>query len=133
MLKGLSQKNEFVYSLVEYLQSKYRTEYYRVSGSGSFEGKNIDGAYCSVCRDSDDLNGFSFRKDLCNFVPFDGIDVLKDIYEFACLDSDIYSVFDEDRRLKIRFGDKDYLVTSFIDGGYAGVIGVSFVELPDLL
>lgn len=134
MSEELNQKNDFVLALRDYLMSKYSTEHHYTCGEGDFEGQKVGGAYCLVRRDSNepkDISGFYFRKDLCSLVPQKELDVLRDVYNFSQDDKNLESVLGEDEKnLTIRFGDDNYLVTSYIDGGYAGEISVHFMELP---
>ena len=65
MLTELSQKNEFVLALRNYLMSKYSTKHHYTLGEGDFEARKIDGAYCLVSRDPTkpkDINGFFLEK-----------------------------------------------------------------------
>ena len=131
------QKNEFVLALREHLASTYHTEHHYTSGAGDFAGQTIDGgAYRLAPRDqtkSKDISGFYFRKDLCSWVPQHASDVLRNIYDFSQRDRHLESVFDpEGESLTIRFEHQEYLVTSFIDDGYAGEISVRFMKLPCL-
>jgi hypothetical protein len=130
----LNQKNEFVLALREHLMSKYSTEHHYTCGEGDFEGQKVGDAYCSVRRDLNeptDINGFYFRKDLCFQPPQSEADVLKEVSDFFQRDKNLESALEENGKdLKIRFGDKEYLVTSYIDKGYAGEINVHFMELP---
>jgi len=134
MPTDLNQKNEFVLALREHLMSKYSTRHHYTEGEGNFESQKIGGAYCLVRRDpkkSRDISGFYFRKDLCPWAPQNSQDVLKDVHNFSQRDKNLESVLDEEgKNLTIKFGNQEYLVTSYIDGGYAGEISVSFMKLP---
>ena len=131
----IKSKNKFVLALREYLKSRYKTEYHYTCGEGDFDGQKVGNAYGLVRRDlnkSRDIRGFCFRKDLCCWAPQNEAEVLRDVYNFSQRDKNLESVLDEDgKKLRIRFGDKEYLVTSYIDDGYAGEINVHFIELPD--
>ncbi len=130
----LTQKNEFVLALREHLKSRYQTEYHHTCGESNFEGQKLGRAYCLVRRDPNklrDINGFYFRKDLCSWAPQDEAGILRDVHDFSSRDKNLKSVLGKDgKNLKIRFGGKEYLVTSHIDGGYAGEISVQFMESP---
>ena len=130
----LNQKNEFALALREHLKSRYRTEHHYTCGEGNFEGQKVGDTYCLVRRDPNkprDISGFYFRKDLCFWPPQSEADVLREIHDFSSRDENLESVLGEDgKNLRIRFWDKEYLVTSYIDGGYAGEISVHFMELP---
>ena len=134
MLTGLNQKNKFVLALREYLKSRYKTEYHYTCGEGDFDGQKAGNAYGLVRRDlnkSRDIRGFCFRKDLCYWAPQNEAEVLRDVYNFSQRDKNLESVLDEEgKNLTIKFGNQEYLVTSYIDGGYAGEISVSFMKLP---
>jgi len=134
MPKELDRKNEFVLALREYLKSKYHTEHHYTCGERDFEGQKIGGAYYLVRRDSNkpkDISGFYFRKDLCFWEPQNASEVLKDVHDFCHREKNLESVLGkEGKNLTIKFGDNEYLVTSYIDVGYAGEISVSFMKLP---
>jgi hypothetical protein len=135
MTTALQNKNDFVIDLKHYLKSQYGTEHCYTNGEGEFEGKKTaEGAYVSVRRDPSkpkDISGFCFRKDLCEHPPGTANGILKEIHSFASQKPDCKSTLDKDT-LTIRFGKKEYLVTSFIDGGYAGEIDIYFMEAPRL-
>ena len=130
----LNQKNEFVLTLREHLKSRYRTKHQYTCGEGEFEGQKVGNAYCLVRRDPNkpkDISGFYFRKDLCSWAPQNTSDVLKDVHDFSQRDKNIESILGEEgKNLTIKFGNTKYLVTSYIDGGYAGEISVHFIKLP---
>ena len=133
MSSELTQKNEFVLALRKHLKSKYHTKHHYTCGDSDFEGQKIDGSYCLVRRDSNkprDFSGFYFRKDLCSLAPQNASDVLMDVNDFSERDKNLESVLgEEEQNLTLRFGNKEYRVTSHIGEGYAGDISVNFMEL----
>lgn len=137
MVTEINQKNEFVIALREYLKSKYNTNYHYTCGEDDFESKKIDDAYCLFRRDSDNeknISGFFFRKDLCSPIPKNASEILKNIYEFSQNKKNIESELRGDGKgMKVKIGDRKYLVNSYIDEGHAGEISVSFMELPGFL
>ena len=130
MFTVLNQKNNFVISLREHLKSIYNTRYHYTFGESDFEYQKIDKGYSLIDRDPNkprNISGFYFRKDLCSWLPQNATEVLKEIHDFASKDKNLESVLREDKKdLKITFGDKDYLVTSYINNSYAGNIVVWF-------
>jgi hypothetical protein len=137
MSTELEQKNKFIHSLIEHLKSKYHTEHHYTCGEGNFKGQKIGGAYCLVRKDPNklkEISAFYFRKNLCSCAPQNVSVVLKDIHNFSVREKSLESVFGEDgKKLTILFGYKKYMVTSYIDEGYAGEINVSFMELSSIL
>ena len=130
----LNQKNEFVLALREHLKSRYGAEHHYTCGEGDFESQRVGDAYCLVCRNPNkprDINGFYFRKDLCFWPPQSEADVLKEVHDFSSRDENLESILGKDgKNLKIKFDDKEYLVSSYIDKGYAGEISIHLMELP---
>ena len=131
----LNRKNRFVLDLREHLKSIYRTENHYTYGESDFESKKVGNMFSWVRRDLSkpkDISGFCFRKNLCSRPPQSVLNVLKEIHEFSLRDKNLESVLEKDGgNLEIKFGDKKYLVTSYIDGGYAGEVSVHFAKLPD--
>jgi len=133
MPNELDQKNNFVLALRDNLKSLYRTESHYTHGEDDFEAQKVGSAYCLVRKDQNkprDVRGFCFRKDLCYWPPRDEAEILKEVHDFSSRYKNLESVLGkESEHLKIKFGDKEYFVTSHIDGGYAGEISISFTEL----
>ena len=129
----LIQKNKFVCDLRDHLMSIYSTGYHYTYGEEDYKGQKIGDVYCSIRKDINeprDINGFCFRKDLCSLKPNDASDVLKNVYDFSQKDKNIESILEKGKNLVIKFGKKDYIVTSHIEEGYAGEIYIYFMELP---
>lgn len=132
MSDELIKKNEFVIALRDHLQSKYQTEYNYTSGDGDSKAKIVDGAYCLTNKDPDelkDLSGFCFRKDLCSCPPRKESEILREIHNFS-LEKNLESELDETGNTTIKLEKNKYLITSYIDGGYAGNINVNIMKLP---
>lgn len=130
------QKNQFIVLLREHLMSLYSTKNHFTPGEGLYRGEKTSNGYSLVVKDTDepmDITGFFFRKDLCLSTPKNSSNVLKEIVNFASKKGLEATLKKESNSLKIKsLEDKDYLVTSHIDEGYAGEISVDFVESPGL-
>lgn len=140
----LQQKNDFVASLRDYLMKKYNTDKHYTFGEGNFEGRiDRDGSgatYSLVRGDTNkprNITGFCFRKDLCRgfFVPEDSKGILSDIQKFSKekgIESELLErKFGEELdQLNVAIAGKEYIVSVYIDDGYAGEILVNFMESP---
>ncbi len=116
---------------LNYLKSKYGTRYCYTHGGGGYEAKKEGDAYCLYQGDSDkprNIDGFCFRKDLCNTPPLSRESILLDVHNFS-LKKNIESVLDES--LRIKFSDVKYLVHTYIGEGLADEINVVFMKIPD--
>ena len=128
------QKNNFVIELRDYLQKTYQTKYNYTCGAGDFEVSGANGTYTLILRSPNkpkNISGFYFRKDLCFFAPQSEKAILENINTFSSTKTDIESKLEENNKLTIKLGNKEYIVISHIEQGYAGEIGVYFMELPN--
>ena len=132
----LEQKNDFVVALREHLKSRYQNDNPYTFGEGEFEAQVSEGCYSLVRRDTEkpeDISGFCFRKDLCScsylFHSID--DVLKEAHNFALGRENVKSRLDKGgEELEIAILGKKYHVRAYVGEGYAGEIGVDFMEAP---
>jgi len=142
---SLQEKNNFVISLRDYLMESYGTDKHYTFGEGDFEGRMDDNgssaSYSLVRRDPNkprDISGFCFRKDLCMgfSVPSDDKKILMDIQEFSekkKIKNELieHKIGDRDiNYLKIIIAGKEYMISAYIDDGYAGEMDVYFTESP---
>lgn len=115
-------KDRFVRGLREFLQQSYGFEKVYTFGK-----KNEFGI-------EEDLGGFLFNKLSCdNLYSFDlkkKKEILNDINAFA-ISNRFESKFDNEEYLKLKIGEKNYMIYTYIEEGYAGEISIIVREPMD--
>ena len=137
MDKTLAAKNEFIKSLRDHLMIEYGTTEHYTFGEGPYKTVIEENAYCLVRKkpsEQEDLGGFCFRKDLCLGIPFNEDGILKDIKKFVSKHQnlEIRLIDRSSDNLILGFGDREYMVSTYIGEGCEDEVTIDFFHLPTI-